>query len=422
MRLTKSVILAFLVFITFVVFSNFIFVQTAVLAEDEPKRGSLDWSINEKEGIIRLDTEDPSYNSWNDIRDTSKDPKREPGPIHLNRQTGGASHLGIPTFYRSPVAINPADLKAGDVDAAFLGMPFDFTAGVNGTGLGPQAVRAAEYLRPWRVGSASIEHADTMIDPLDVLNVVDYGDVSIEFLSLERTLKAAIPVVREAAKTGTVLFVAGGDHAVPYAVVRGMVEAHGKGSVGVIHFDAHQDVAPYGYGHPVHYGTWIRSLVDDGLVDGKNIIQVGNRGFINSKGGLEFQRQMGIKTYYMVDIRKRGMDAVMKDAMADALNGPDKLYISVDLDFFDASSTPGTTAPEHGGPMPGEFFPHLRALFIQNDVVGMDIIEVNPLVDNRQRTTMVLASRILLEGMTGLALKKLGIKDPYYIYPGLVKE
>jgi len=391
-------------------------------AADTPKPGSLDWSVDEEKGIIRLDTNDPSYNAWKEERDTSNDPKREPGPIYVNRQAGGPAQVGIPTFQRLPVAITPEDLVAGDVDAAFLGMPFDYTAVVRGTGMGPQAVRTAEYLRPWKADGVAIEHTDTMIDPLAVLNAVDYGDASFEFLSLERTLINAVEVVREAAKTGTVLFICGGDHSTPYATVRGMVEAYGKGSVGVIHFDAHQDLAPYGYGHPVHYGTWVRSLIDEGLVEGKNIIQVGHRGFVNAKGGLEFQRKMGVKTYYMADIRKRGFNAVMKDVLADALDGPKYLYLSIDLDFYDASSTPGTTAPEHGGPMPGDFFPHLRALFIQNNIVGMDIIEVNPAVDNRQRTTMALAARTLLEGMTGLALKKQGVTDPYYLHPDLIEK
>ena len=100
---------------------------------------------------------------------------------------------------------------------------------VKGTGMGPQAVRTAEYLRIWNSEGASAEHTDTIIDPLGVLTAVDYGDVPVEFLSLERTLKASIPIIREAAKTGTVMFICGGDHAIPHASVRAMVETYGKG-------------------------------------------------------------------------------------------------------------------------------------------------------------------------------------------------
>ena len=377
---------------------------------------------DEDKGIIRLNPDDPTFNLWSTPRDQSQDPKREPGPIQLNRQSFGNPFLGIPTFLRRPVAVNPEDLVAGQVDVAFLGMPIDFNSVRRGTLLGPQAIRTAEVLVHWRSdGEEFIQHTDTMIDPLHILNVVDYGDIPIEPFSLERTIGGAIPIVREAAKTGAALFISGGSHSVPYPAVRGIVEANGgKGSVGLIHFDAHQDAAPYGFGHPAHYGTFIRSLVDDNLVDGNNIIQVGMRGPNNSSKALQWQREVGIKTYYMADIRSRGFNAVAEDILASLKQLPDKLYISIDLDFYDASVAMGTTAPEHGGVMPVDFFPLLRAMAIDKDIVGLDIVEVSPMLDNASGSTMLLATRTMFEALVGMALKKQGIEDPWYIHPDVI--
>lgn len=378
---------------------------------------------NEKKGIIQLNTDDPTYGLPFEMRDTSKDPKREPGPIHLNRQVFGNPFMGIPTFYRRPVAINPEDLVAGKVDAAFVGLPLDFNSVRRGTLLGPQAIRTAEVLLHWHAGGYPIsEHTDTMIDPFTILNVVDYGDIGIEPFNLERSIGHAIPIIREAAKTGATLLICGGSHSVPYPAIRGIVEANGKGTVGVIHFDAHQDMQNKGFGHPAHYGTFARSLITEGLVEGKHMIQVGMRGAVNSVDGLSFQRQHGVTTYYMADIRRRGFEAVAEDILAQVSEPdfPDKLYISIDLDFFDASAAPGTTAPEHGGVMPVDFWPLLRAMCIKTHVVGVDLVEVSPMNDNRSGSTMLLGARTFFEVITGMALKKKGITDPWYIHPDLI--
>ncbi|MEM1448794.1 MAG: arginase family protein [Planctomycetota bacterium] len=229
--------------------------------------------------------------------------------------------------------------------------------------------------------------------------------------------------MRDAAKTGTTLLICGGAHSVPYPAIRGIVEANGgKGSVGVIHFDAHQDAAPYGFGHPAHYGTFIRSLVTDELVAGEHIIQVGMRGPVNASSALKFQRAEGIRTIYMADIRDRGWDAAAGQIldMVTTDGFPDKLYISLDLDFYDASAAPGTTAPEHGGVMPGQFFPVLRAMCIAKTLVGIDIVEVSPMNDNRSGSTMLLASRTFFEALVGMALRKRGVEDPWYLAPDLL--
>ena len=54
-------------------------------------------------------------------RDPNDNPKREPGPINIQKTLGGTWHSGIPTFFRLPVALGPEDLKAGNVDVAFFG-------------------------------------------------------------------------------------------------------------------------------------------------------------------------------------------------------------------------------------------------------------------------------------------------------------
>ena len=82
----------------------------------------------------------------------------------------------------------------------------------------------------------------------------------------------------------------------------------------------------------------------------------------------------------------------------------------------------GTTAPAHGGPMPTEFFPLLRAMCIQQNCVGLDIVEVQPNLDDQARSTMRLASRTFYEAMVGMALRKQGVTDPWYLHPDVITK
>ena len=116
------------------------------------------------------------------------------------------------------------------------------------------------------------------------------------------------------------------------------------------------------------------------------------------------------------EIDKYGWEAVMKEALAEALDGPEYIFISVDTDCLDPAYAPGMGTPEPGGLTPRELFPVLRALGIQNKVVGVELVEVNPLVDPTYRTGQV-ANRILREILTGMALREVGITDPNYIDP-----
>ena len=65
------------------------------------------------EPVIPLNKDDPTYDLWKKMREDLAD-GREPGPINIQRYYGGTGWNGIPTFFRLPVALLPADLAAGD--------------------------------------------------------------------------------------------------------------------------------------------------------------------------------------------------------------------------------------------------------------------------------------------------------------------
>jgi guanidinobutyrase len=354
-------------------------------------------------------------------RDMSKDPKREPGPINVQRNRP-SNYQGIPTFFRAPVALTPEDLKAGKVDVAFLGASIDMGYGLRGAAWGPRALRAYDR-RPGGVGdgppgSTGAPNMHAMLDPFRVLNVADYGDAPIDPLSIERSMAPVRANVREIAATGTIPFIIGGDHSLEYADVAGLADVHGKGQISVIHFDSHFDASGAG-DHFITHGQPVRRVVDEGHVLGRNYIQVGLRGYYPDEEGFRWMRQQGMRYHTMAEVERDGWNAVMKRVMAEALDGPEKLHISFDIDVIDPTYAPGTGTPEPGGPTPREMFPVIRNLCAQKNVVGMDLVEVNPLVDPGY-TTALVANRIVKECLTGLALRKKGITESNYLSPLVV--
>ncbi len=124
--------------------------------------------------VIPLNVNDPTYDLWRKRRnDLSKG--REPGPIDIQRYPGGMAWQGIPTFFRLPVALLPADLRAGEVDVAIISAHTDMGTGTRGTSRGPNDLRAnGDVYGTW--GAYSMPHMGTMINPFEELTVVDYGD------------------------------------------------------------------------------------------------------------------------------------------------------------------------------------------------------------------------------------------------------
>ena len=374
---------------------------------------------DEEEPVIRLDPNDPGLNAWKELRDTSNDPAREPGPIDVQRFAGGMGWQGIPTFFRLPVALTPEDLTAGEVDVAIMGAPLDMGSGMRGAAFGPRQLRASDKYLGW--GTYSDPHMHVMVDPFKELTVVDYGDAPVDMLSTERSVGPIREMVREIAETGAVPFIVGGDHSLEYPNVAGVAAVYGKENVGVIHFDAHYDAGQGTNGHLLSHGQPIGRLVREGIVLGKNYIQVGLRGYWPGEDGFNWMREHEMRYHTMVEIERDGWDAVMARVLEEANDGPEKLYISLDIDVMDPAFTPGTGTPEPGGLLPRELFPLIRRLCAENNLVGFDLVEFNPLVDPGY-TTALNANRLLRECLTGIAMRKKGITEKGFLSPLTVDD
>jgi agmatinase len=352
---------------------------------------------------IPLNTGDEGFNAWKVERPRSLNPKREAGPIHLSRYASKWS-TGVKTFANAPLAIYPEDLIAGNVDVAIVGAPLDMGSYYRGQRFGPMAMRN-EY------GAGGIDMT-TMIDPSDVLSIVDYGDIAIDNMSTEISVHHVRERIKEIAETGTIPFIVGGDHSLEYPDIAGLADVHGKGSFGVVHFDSHFD-AGKGRKHWISHGQPVYRAIKEGHVNAENFIQVGLRGPWPGPEGFEWMRNNGMRYHTMAEIEKRGWKEVMKRALAEARKGGKKLFISFDVDVLDPAFIPGTGTPVPGGLTMREALPIVRGLCTENDIVGFELVELDPLLDNTYRSALN-ANFIMHACLTGIAMRKEGITEGDY--------
>ncbi len=355
-----------------------------------------------------------SGDAWRTRRDRSGEPVRQPGPVDLRRHRLSPPWSGIPTFLQLPVCLDQEDLRAGQVDVAVLGAPMDMGGGQRGASLGPRAIRAAERYLP--APPSLMHHLHVGVSPFDVLTVVDYGDAAVDPFSIEASMPAIRELVREVAETGAVPVVLGGDHSILWPDAAACADVYGPGSVGVVHFDAHADCSREYMGHSVTHGTPIRRLIEDEHVPGRNFVQVGLRGYYPDAELLAWMREQGMRSHFMAEVERHGLDRVVDLAISEALDGPRHLYVSFDVDVLDPAYAPGTGTPEPGGFTTREMFPVIRRLCHEARVVGFEVVEVAPGLDPGY-TTALNANRVVVEAITGLAMRRLALPGPHYLDP-----
>jgi agmatinase len=310
------------------------------------------------------------------------------------------TYVGPSTFQKLPWVTDPAELTARQVDVAIVGAPFDDAVSHRpGARFGPRAIREANY------ATGSLNSLQLDVEPLDVLTVVDAGDANIVPAWIDRGHALIFRKVREVAATGAIPIVLGGDHSITWPSATAVAQVRAPGSVGIVHFDAHADTANDDWGVLAGHGTPMRRLIESGAIAGRNFVQIGLRGYWPPRETFDWMQANGLRWHFMREIEQRGADAVIRDAIAEALDGPQYIYLSVDIDVIDPGLAPGTGTPEPGGMLTREVLRAIRQIVGSVDLAGMDVVEVSPPYDHAETTSMA-ANRAVLEAISALAVKK----------------
>lgn len=308
------------------------------------------------------------------------------------------------TFHKLPYCPDEASLQMSGAEVAIVGAPYDDGVSArSGARFGPRAIRQA----PFHWGTSSAWSIQLDVEPFQVVNVVDAGDAPVVPGRPARGLRVIHEKVHRVARIGAIPIVLGGDHSITYPSAAAVARVAHPASVGIVHFDAHADAGADQWGSLIGHGESMRRLVEEGWVAGRNFVQVGLRGYWPDRETWGWMREQGFRWHTMVEIEERGCEAVIADAIAEALDGPDRIYLSVDIDVVDPGMAPGTGTPEPGGMLARELLRGIRQLVTAVDLAGMDVVEVSPPYDQAE-VTALLAHRCVLEAISALALRRGG--------------
>ncbi len=303
------------------------------------------------------------------------------------------------SFCQRPLVEDPAELAARAPDVAIVGAPFDEAVSYRpGARFGPRAIRQATYTQ----GGHSLQVG---VQPFEILDVVDAGDANVAPSALQRGHAMIYRKVLEVARAGTVPIILGGDHSITWPSASAVATVRHPRSIGIVHFDAHADTADHDWGQLAGHGTPMRRLIESGAVSGRNFVQVGLRGYWPPPDVFEWMREQGMRWHLMREIEERGAEAVIDDAINEALDGPDAIYLSIDIDVLDPGMAPGTGTPEPGGMLTRELLRAIRRIVGRVPLAAMDIVEVSPPYDHAE-VTAAAAHRCALEAISALAARK----------------
>jgi agmatinase len=300
---------------------------------------------------------------------------------------------GLLSFGGAPYTEDPADLEGADV--AIVGAPTDdLVSDRPGARFAPRAIRAASC--------PPGPHLEAGVDAFAELRVIDYGDAPVLPADPVRSHEAIERTVGEALDAGALPIVLGGDHSIAEPDIRASAARHG--TLGLIHFDTHTDTGEQVFGVEVSHGTPMRRLVEGGQVDPSRYAQVGLRGYWPGEEEFAWQRQRGITSIFMHEVRELGIEATVERIVELVGEGP--VFLSVDIDVLDPAFAPGTGTPEPGGMTSAELMRACREVAARLDLVGAELVEVIPTAVGSADVTALVAERIVREILTGIALRR----------------
>jgi len=285
-------------------------------------------------------------------------------------------YAGVATLLRRPLVNDPSG-----VDVALIGVPYDgATENRPGARHGPREIRNMSSF------TRSIHHV-TRVNPYELCNIADLGDVSFSNpFDLQQCFADITAFYRRIWAAGAVPLSAGGDHSISFPILRAVAVER---PVGMVHLDAHTDTSDHEFGHKFTHGTPFRRAMEEGLLDPKRTIQIGIRGAQNSEESWRASEDAGIRVIYMEEFSSLGVAATLEEVRRVVGQGP--TYVSFDIDSLDPAFAPGTGTPEIGGLTPIQAQALIRGLAGFN-LIGGDIVEVSPPFDPTGNTALVGAT------------------------------
>lgn len=280
----------------------------------------------------------------------------------------------------------PSQADATGLDIALIGVPLDIgTSNRAGSRFGPREIRGQSVLvRPYGMATGAA--------PFDSFQVADIGDVPINTFNLAESIDIIEAYYTQVMSTGAKTVSMGGDHTVTLPILRALHKRFGK--MALVHVDAHADVNDSMFGERVCHGTIFRRALEEGLVAGEHMFQIGLRATGYSAEDFDWSRQQGVRVVPAEECWYQSLAPLMDEVRAN-IGSEMPVYLSFDIDGLDPSVAPGTGTPEPAGLTTSQGLEVIRGLNGCN-LIGADLVEVSPPYDTTGNTSL-LAANLLFE-------------------------
>lgn len=277
-------------------------------------------------------------------------------------------------------------------NVTIIGVPIDLGAGQRGVDMGPSAIRHALLTERLQAMGKVVDDRGNIHVPISVNRDNEFMKHREEVLQVCRELADEVFQIYIEDSFPLIL---GGDHSLAIGSIAGL--AKDEPELGVIWIDAHADFnsvesSPSGniHGMPlaISCGIGDPEFVNIGgygpKLDPRRVVIVAARSLDN--GEIMLLRKHGVKVYTMEDIELYGIQAVMQESMEYLANNCKSLHVSFDMDSIDPSEAPGTGTPVRGGLTYREAHFVMKYIASTNLMTSMDLVEVNPILDDQNRT------------------------------------
>ena len=304
----------------------------------------------------------------------------------MSRYKANMPSVGITSFLKLPIIENLSNLNT---DVGFLGIPYDVgNSWRPGTRFGPREIRNYSTRYSGWGGSQQKGYWDINQNKrfLEDISMSDCGDVDVAYYDIERNRKIITQTVKKILKAGTFPVVIGGDHSITYPCICAFEDFK---SLDIIQIDAHLDWIDEVDGIRYANGSPMRRSMELDFTN--KMVQLGIRCIRSRESDYNFAKSQGSKIFTRQDIRQKGVDEIVEK-----LPPLGNVYVSIDIDGLDPSIAPGTGSPTVDGLLYYEVINLLKGITKKSNVVGFDIVEVNPMVDLSGQTCL-LATTLILE-------------------------
>ncbi|WP_210146007.1 arginase [Staphylococcus sp. GDH8C107P] len=277
-----------------------------------------------------------------------------------------------------------------------IGAPSTFGQRKLGVNFGPDALRYAGLVeRLKNIGHSVEDKGDIAVPAVDVEKFKGKQEGLRNLNEIIEVSENLSNAVSSSIKNQAFPLIIGGDHSIAIGSISGVSQHYEN--LGIIWYDAHGDlnIPEESPSRNIH-GMPLRVLLGDGdkqlvnisgyapKVKPENIVLIGMRDL--DVGERDFIRENNIKTYTMADIDRNGIKQVMEESVSYLKDKTDGIHLSLDVDALDPVETPGTGTKVLGGLTYRESHFALEMLHNTNLITSMDVVEVNPLIDQNNHT------------------------------------